>query len=340
MQATSRTVVVTGASAGAGRAIAQHFGSRGWRVGLVARNVERLEAARREIEDSGGSALVLPADTGDAQAVFAARDKAMAAWGSIGVWVNAAMSTVVSPIARMTPEEYRRVTEVTYLGYVHGTLAALEVMRASDRGTIVQVGSALAYRAIPLQSAYCAAKFAVRGFTDSLRTELLYQRSRVRVTMVQLPGMNTPQFDWARNKFATKYQPVGTVYQPEVAAAAVYRAALHAPRELWVGGSAIQAILGQLVAPGVMDRILARSAWSGQVTETPEAPQRRDNLEESVPGPYGVHGRFDSRAQPKALVVNPQHLRLGVLALAAALASRLVTRATARNKQLKRAART
>ncbi len=315
---TGRTVMITGASAGAGRAIARHFGARGWRVGLLARDRARLEDAQGEIEAAGGAALVLPADTADPAAVFEARDAALDAWGHIDVWVNTAMVTVVSPIVEMRPEEYRRVTEVTYLGYVHGTLAALEPMRRRNRGTIVQVGSALAYRAIPLQSAYCAAKFAVRGFTDSLRTELLYQRSRVRVTMVQMPGMNTPQFDWARNRFHTKYQPVGKVYQPEVAARAVYRAARRAPRELWVGGSAIQAIAGQLLMPALMDRYMARQAWRGQLTKVPEPPERPDNLERSVAGPYAAHGRFDARADPRAFVLDPQHAWLGVGALAVA----------------------
>ena len=327
----ARTVVVTGASAGAGRAIARHFGERGWRVGLLARDRERLEAARAEIERAGGRALVLPADTSDADAVFAARDAVLDTWGHIDVWINTAMVTVVSPIVDTTAAEYRRVTDVTYLGYVHGTLAALQPMRERDRGTIVQVGSALAYRAIPLQSAYCAAKFAVRGFTDSLRTELLHERSRVRVTMVQMPGMNTPQFDWARNKFRTKYQPVGTVYQPEVAARAVYRAALNAPRELWVGASAIKAIAGQLVVPALMDRLLARSAWSGQITQTPEPAGRDDNVDRTVPGPYGAHGRFDARAQPAAIVLNPQHVWYAIGAIAAVgalLARRLSLRSS------------
>lgn len=319
-----RTVVVTGASAGAGRAIATYFGARGWRVALIARDEARLEHVRAAVERIGGTALVLPADTAEAAAVYAARDAVVERWGSIDVWVNSAMVTVVSPVAAMRPGEYRRVTDVTYLGYVHGTLAALEAMRRRNRGTIVQVGSALAYRAIPLQSAYCAAKFAVRGFTDALRTELLHERSRIRVTMVQMPGMNTPQFDWARNRFATRYQPVGTIYEPEVAARAVYRAALHAPRELWVGASAIQAIAGQLLAPALMDRLMARRAWSGQITDEPEPPGRADDLERTVPGPYGAHGRFDSRAKKSAVMLDPQHawLGLGVLGLLASVLAR------------------
>ncbi|HZQ59936.1 MAG TPA: SDR family oxidoreductase [Casimicrobiaceae bacterium] len=327
MSGATRNVVVTGASAGAGRAIARYFGARGWRVAVVSRNRARLERAAREIESAGGEALVLPADTADAAAVMRVRDEVMAAWGRIDVWVNAAMATIVSPIVQIRPEEFRRVTEVTYLGYVHGTLAALEVMRPVDRGVIVQVGSALAYRAIPLQSAYCAAKFAVRGFTDALRSELLHERSHVRVTMVQMPGMNTPQFDWARNKFADKYQPVGKVFQPEVAARAVYRAATHGPRELWVGSSTVQAIVGQLVAPGYMDRLLARKAWNGQITRIPERPGRPDNLETTVEGPYGAHGRFDDRAHDRAMVLNPLHARLSIAALLAGFAVALTRRA-------------
>ena len=320
MRVRPGTVVVTGASAGAGRAIAHYFGERGWRVGLVARNAVRLNDAAREIAAAGGTTIALPADTADPNAVTSARDAALEAWGAIDVWVNAAMVTVVSPISHMTAEEYRRVTEVTYLGYVHGTLAALETMRARNRGTIVQVGSALAYRAIPLQSAYCAAKFAVRGFTDALRSELMHERSRVRITMVQMPGMNTPQFDWARNKFRHKYQPVGKVFQPEVAAKAVYRAAVLAPRELWVGSSTVQAIVGNMLAPGWMDRILARKAWDGQITRVPEIPHRPDNLEASVDGPFGAHGRFDARAHPDGVLFDP---RLGRIALVAALAGLL-----------------
>jgi len=319
MRTTARTVVVTGASAGAGRAIARYFAERGWRVGLLARNTARLNDAAREITTAGTSAMVLTVDTADAAAVTSARDAVLDRWGSIDVWVNAAMVTVVSPITRMTPEEYRRVTDVTYLGYVHGTLAALETMRARNRGTIVQVGSALAYRAIPLQSAYCAAKFAVRGFTDALRSELLHERSRVRVTMVQMPGMNTPQFDWARNKFAMKYQPVGKVFQPEIAARAVYRAAVRRPRELWVGGSTVQAIVGTMLAPGWMDRILARKAWNGQITDVPEIPHRPDNLEASVDGPYGAHGRFDARAHRDGVLLDPSHARIALVAALAGL---------------------
>lgn len=311
-------IVVTGAGAGAARAIAERFGKSGWRVGLIARSETRLDDARRAIEGSGGEALVLPADVADCEAVFAARDKVLETWGALDAWVNAAMATVVSPISRMTAEEYRRVTEVTYLGCVHGTLAALGPMRVRNRGAIVQIGSALAYRAIPLQSAYCASKFAIRGFTDSLRTELLHEKSKITVSMLQMPGMNTPQFDWARNKLADKYQPVGEVFDPGVAADAAWRAVHEGPRELWVGGSAIEAIIGQALAPGLLDRYIARTAWDGQVSDTPN-PDALDNLYQPAPGHQAARGRFGEEAKPKAFILDPAKLRaaLGATALAA-----------------------
>ncbi|MDQ2860947.1 MAG: SDR family oxidoreductase [Pseudomonadota bacterium] len=312
-------VVVTGAGAGAARAIAARFGRAGWRVAVIARSETRLDDARREIEASGGEALVLPADVADCKAVFAARDRVLERWGVIDAWVNAAMATVVSPISHMAAEEYRRVTEVTYLGCVHGTLAALDPMRAANKGAIVQIGSALAYRAIPLQSAYCAAKFAIRGFTDSLRTELLHQKSKITVSMLQMPGMNTPQFDWARNKLPDEYQPVGGVFDPGVAADAAWRAVRDGPRELWVGGSAIEAIIGQMVAPGLLDRFIARTGWDGQVSDTPN-PHALDNLYQPAPGHQGARGRFGKEAKPKAFILDPANLRavLGAALLAAA----------------------
>lgn len=316
-------VVVTGAGAGAARAIAQRFGEEGWRVGLIARSEERLASAARDVETAGGEALALPLDVADSEAVRAARDRALQAWGRLDAWINAAMATVVSPVVRMTADEYRRVTEVTYLGCVHGTLAALETMRRHDRGAIVQVGSALAYRAIPLQSAYCAAKFAIRGFSDALRAELFHQRSAITVTMLQMPGMNTPQFDWARNKLAVEYQPVGEVFDPQIAGEAAWRAVRDGPRELWVGGSAIQAIAGQMVAPVLLDHYIARSAWDGQVTDLPN-PHAPDNLFASPPGDQGARGRFGARAKAHAFILDPARARtvlglgLGALGLGAA----------------------
>src|SRR5690606_29668264 len=228
----------------------------------------------------------------------AAAEQVETRFGPIDTWINAAMVTVFSPVSEMTAEEFRRVTEVTYLGTVHGTMAALKRMRQRDCGTIVQVGSALSYRAIPLQSAYCGAKFAIRGFTDALRSELLHDGSRIRLSMVQLPGLNTPQFEWARNHLPQRPRPVAPVYQPEVAARAVVRAAEEAPRELWIGGSSIRAILGGMALPGLLDHLLARKAYGGQQTDEP-ALSRPDNLEASFPGAHRAHGRFGRGAKTK-----------------------------------------
>ena len=316
-------VVVTGASAGAGRAIALRFGAAGCRVGLIARDSERLAQLRHEIEAAGGAALELRCDVADAAAVDEARDRVVATWSGIDVWVNAAMATVVAPIAHMRADEYRRVTEVTYLGVVNGTLAALHAMRAAGAGCIVQAGSALAYRAIPLQSAYCAAKFAVRGFTDALRCELHHEGSPIRLSMVQLPGMNTPQFDWARNKFARRLRPVGTVYNPEVAADAVLRAVESDASELWVGVSTVKAIVGQMLVPRWLDSLMARTAWEPQLDDTLEPAHRADNLLQTVPGDYGTHGRFVAEENDRALIIEPHRARVALswaLAAAALLA--------------------
>lgn len=321
----SNVAVVTGAGAGAARAIALRFAREGWRVALISRSRERLEDAARDVAQAGGEPLVLPLDVSDAEAVNGAKYEVLRRWGRIDAWINAAMETVVSPVAEMSAAEYRRVTEVTYLGCVNGTLAALEAMRPRGRGAIVQVGSALAYRAIPLQSAYCAAKFAIRGFSDALRAELLHQRSRITVTMLQMPGMNTPQFDWARNKLAVKYQPVGEVFDPKVAGDAAWRAVRRRPRELWVGGSAVQAIVGQMIAPGLMDRYMARTAWTGQLTQTAN-PHDPDNLDAPVAGHQGVRGRFSRRARPRALLLDPAHARAGLCGLAIGVAGLLTLR--------------
>ena len=291
-----KVAVVTGAGAGAGRAIAKRFGEKGWRVALLARTRARLEAAKAEIEQAGGEALVLPTDMSDADAVFAARDRVIETWGAIDAWVNAAMATVVGPIVDTAPAEYRRVTETTYLGYVHGTLAALQPMRARSRGAIVQVGSALAYRAIPLQSAYCACKFAIRGFTDSLHAELRHDESAVTLSMVQMPGMNTPQFDWARNKMPRKYQPIGEVFDPDVAADAVWKAVQTGAREYWVGGSAVQSIVGQMVSPTLLDMYLGKKAWGPQLSDDRRTPA----------GPTTCSSRsWATRARADALAPRP-----------------------------------
>ena len=309
-------VVITGASAGVGRATAQAFGRRKARVGLIARGSDGLEAAKREIEAAGGSGLVLPLDVSDPDAVEQAASAVEKAFGPIDIWINNAMLSVFSPIMQMQPDEYRRVTEVTYLGYVWGTMAALRRMRPRDRGCIVQVGSALAYRAIPLQAAYCGAKHAINGFTESVRCELLHDRSRVRIVVVQLPGVNTPQFEWVRNKMPHTSQPVGTVYQPEVAARAVVWASHHGRREVQVGVPTVQAILADKLAPGLMDRYLAGTVYQGHQTDQPEDPTRPDNLFRPVAGDHGAHGPFEDRAKPRSLQLWATTHR-GRLALAA-----------------------
>jgi NAD(P)-dependent dehydrogenase (short-subunit alcohol dehydrogenase family) len=292
-----RTAVITGASAGVGRATASYFGEKGWRVALLARGVDGLEAAKREIEASGSEAMVLPTDVADEQAVDEAAARVEREWGSIDVWVNDAMATLFCEFIDISPEDFRRATEVTYLGTVWGTRAALKRMLPRDRGTIVQVGSALAYRSIPLQAPYCGAKSAIRGFTDSLRSELIHRGSRVHLTMVQLSAFNTPQFDWGRTCMAKQPQPLPPIFQPELAARGIYFAATHRRREVWVGWPAIKAIVGTRLLPGLGDWILAREAYSGQHTDQPVSAGRRDNLYEPVPGDHGAHGRFDSRAK-------------------------------------------
>jgi NAD(P)-dependent dehydrogenase (short-subunit alcohol dehydrogenase family) len=289
-------VVITGASAGVGRATVREFARRGAHVALIARGPEGLEGARREVERMGGRALVLPLDVADADAVERAAELTERELGPIDIWVNNAMVSVFSPVKKMRPEEYKRVTEVTYLGYVYGTLAALRHMLPRDHGTIVQVGSALAYRGIPLQSAYCAAKHAVQGFMDSLHAELLHDKSAVRVTMVQLPAMNTPQFSWVKSRLPREPQPVPPIYQPEVGARAIYWAAHNERRELYVGWPTTAAIVGNKVAPGFADWYLGQTGYDAQQTQEPVEPGRRDNLWEAVPGDHGAHGTFDARA--------------------------------------------
>jgi NAD(P)-dependent dehydrogenase (short-subunit alcohol dehydrogenase family) len=295
--AGSEVVVITGASAGVGRATARAFGARGARVGLIARSRDGLEAARREVEDAGGRAIVLVCDVADACQVEAAAERVEAEFGPPDVWVNDAMVTIFGPVHAVTPAEFRRATEVSYLGTVYGTMAALKRMRPRNRGIIVQVGSALAYRSVPLQAAYCGAKSAIRGFTDSLRCELLREGSEVRLTMVQLSAFNTPQFDWARCHMDRAPQPIPPIFQPEVAAEAIFWAAHRRRREVWVGWPAVKAILGNRVMPGLLDRMLARSGYDGQLSEEPVAPDRADNLYKPVAGDHGARGRFSNRAR-------------------------------------------
>lgn len=291
-----RVVVVTGSSAGIGRATAVEFARHGWRVALLARGVEGLEGARKEVELAGGNAMIVPTDVADHEQVEAAAERVESEWGPIDVWVNNAMSTIFCDLLHVTPEDFKRATEVTYLGTVWGTMAALKRMKPRNCGAIVQVGSALAYRSIPLQAPYCGAKSAIRGFTDSLRSELIHDKSMVYLTMVHLSAFNTPQFDWGRTCLPDQPKPLGKIFQPEVAARGIYWAALHRRRELWVGWPAVQAILGTRVIPGTLDRMLAFTAYEGQEGKKPVSPQRRDNLYQPVPGDHGTHGRFDSKA--------------------------------------------
>jgi NAD(P)-dependent dehydrogenase (short-subunit alcohol dehydrogenase family) len=293
--------VVTGASAGVGRATARAFAREGASVGLVARGRDRLEATRAELEGLGVRATAVPADVADPEQVEAAATRIERELGAIDVWVNNAMATVFAPVTDTTPEEFRRATEVTFLGSVWGTMAALRRMRPRDRGVIVQVGSALAYRGIPLQAAYCGSKHALQGFLESLRTELMHDGSGIRVTMVQLPALNTPQFTWGRAKLPRKPQPVPPIFQPEVAANAVVWAARHPQRQLMVGWPTIKAIVGNAVAPGLADRILARDGYDAQQTDEPAVPDRPDNLFEPVAGLQEAHGPFDARSHQRSL---------------------------------------
>lgn len=300
----SEVVVITGASAGVGRATVRAFAQRGAKIGLVARGIKGLEGARKDAEDLGGQALVLPTDVARAGEVEAAAEKVEQAYGPIDIWINAAMVSVFSPLRQMSFEEFHRVTEVTYLGVVYGTMTALQRMLPRDKGTIVQVGSALAYRSIPLQAAYCGAKHAIRGFTDSLRCELIHDHSRVWVTMVQLPAVNTPQFSWVRNRLPRRPQPVPPIYQPEIPAEAIHWAAHHRRRELFVGIPAVKAIQGNKLIPGILDRYLGASGYASQQTKQARDPGQRDNLWEPLDGEtgtdHGAHGGFDDRARTRS----------------------------------------
>ena len=290
-------VVVTGASAGVGRAVARAFAREGVNVGLLARGEDGLEGAREDVERAGGRALVVPTDVSDPAAVREAARRVEEELGPIDVWVNNAMTTVFGPFQEITAEEYRRVTEVTYLGCVYGTMAALGLMVPRDRGVVVQVGSALAYRGIPLQSAYCGSKHAIKGFTESVRAELRHDRSGVRVTMVQMPALNTPQFDVSRNKMPRKAQPVPPIYQPEFAAEAVLWASRHPRREVYAGIPAVGTIIGNKLFPGLAERYLARTGYDAQQTNEPEDPARPDYLLEPLPGDRGARGAFDAQAR-------------------------------------------
>ncbi len=292
-------VVITGASAGVGRATAQAFARHGAHIGLIARGEAGLEAAKTDVERLGGRALVLPLDVADADAVEAAAEFVENTFGPIDVWVNDAMVSVFSPFKEMTAKEFKQVTDVTYLGFVHGTMAALKRMLPRDRGTVVQVGSALAYRSIPLQSAYCGAKHAMVGFTDSIRCELVHDRSNVHITVVHMPALNTPQFGWVKSRLPYEAQPVPPIYQPEIAADAIYFAAHERRREVWVGAPTWQAIVAQKFIPGLLDLYLGKTGYKGQQTDEPRDPDEPNNVFHPLDDDrdYGAHGTFDRRAR-------------------------------------------
>jgi len=295
-----KVAVITGAGAGVGRATVEEFARQGFDVALLSRDPSRLERAADEVRRYGMRALPIPTDVADPAAVEAAADRAEAELGPIDIWVNVAMATVFSPVSELTAEEVERGTKVTYLGQVHGMMSALKRMRVRNRGTIVNVGSALAYRSVPLQSIYCGAKAAIRGFTDSLRSEIIHDKLGVHLTMVDLPAINTPQFDWALNKMGRKAKPVAPIFEPEVAARAVFFAATHKRRDIWVGWPTVKAILANRIAPGLIDRYLANAGYSGQLADQPTAPNAPANLFETVPGDYSAHGRFDDQSRDRS----------------------------------------
>lgn len=326
----AEVVVITGASAGVGRATVREFAKNGADVGLIARGIEGLEGAKKEVEAAGGRALVCPADVADPDQVEAAAAAIEENLGPIDIWVNDAMTSVFSPVKQTTAQEFKRVTEVTYLGFVYGTLCALKRMLPRNRGAIVQVGSALAYRGIPLQAAYCGAKHAIQGFVDSLRCELLHDQTNIRVTMVQMPALNTPQFSWVKSRLPRKPQPVPPIFQPEVAAEAIYWAAHHDRPEVFVGWPTVKAIEGNKILPRLADWYLARTGYESQQTNLPEDPHRPDNLWKPLAGDHGAHGNFDKRAHDFSYqlwaTMHRNWLTFAGVALAAIAAARLTKR--------------
>jgi short-subunit dehydrogenase len=313
--------VITGASAGVGRATARAFARRGYAVGLLARGEDGLKAVAREVEEAGSAVLALPTDVAEHDQVDSAAAAVGSQLGPIDVWVNNAMTSVFGFFWDIAPEDFERVTRVTYLGTVNGTRAALAAMRPRNRGTIVQVGSALAYRGIPLQSAYCGSKHAVQGFCDSLRAELLHERSGVRLSEVHLPALNTPQFDWVKSHLPKRAQPVPPIYQPEVAARAILWAAEHGRRQVWVGGSTWATITADRVFPGILDRYLGRTGLDSQQADEAEDPGRAHNLWQPVSGDRGAHGRFDDRAKDRSFQLWLTTHRRAVAATSALLAA-------------------
>jgi short-subunit dehydrogenase len=313
---SKKVVVITGASAGVGRAIAAEFAAEGAKLGLLARGAEGLEGARRDVEAAGGVALALPTDVADANQVEAAAESIEHQLGPIDIWINCAMTTIFARFTEINAEEYKRVTEVTYLGYVYGTMAALKRMYPRNRGTIIQVGSALAYRSIPLQSAYCGAKHAIAGFTDSIRTEVIHDRKDINLTMVLLPAMNTPQFDWCKTKMPRHPQPVPPIFEPEIAARAIVWASHHPRREVSVGTPTVLAVWGNKFIPGLLDRYLGASGFDSQQTQEPVSSNRPNNLFEPLPGDHGAHGSFGSRSSKRSIQswVNRHRLTAAVTA--------------------------
>jgi NAD(P)-dependent dehydrogenase (short-subunit alcohol dehydrogenase family) len=331
----TQTIVITGASAGIARATARLYGLRGDRVGLIARGQAGLEGAAADVQRAGGTALPVATDVADYEQVDRAATQIEEVLGPIDVWINVAFTSVFAPFAEITPAEFRRVTDVSYLGFVHGTMAALARMRPRDHGTIVQVGSALSARSIPLQSAYCGAKHAINGFTSSLRCELLHEKSAVRVTVVQMPAVNTPQFSWVRSRLPRRPQPVPPIYEPELAARGVLYAADHpGRREYWVGASTAATLAANKLAPAILDRYLARTGYASQQTAEAAEPDRPDNLTEPVdrrPGTdHGAHGSFDSRSHPHSAQLwvshHPAICALTACATGAAAAAALAAR--------------
>lgn len=312
-----KVIVITGATGGVGRATAWEFAKQGAKVVLLAREQTQLDATTKEVEDLGGKALAIPTDVSDANQIEAAAEQAEREFGPIDVWVNNAMNSVFAPVKEIQPDEFKRVTEVTYLGQVYGTMAALKRMLPRDKGSIVLVGSALAYRGIPLQSAYCGAKHGIQGFYDSLRTELMHDKSNIKTCMVQLPAMNTTQFGWVLSKLPNKPRPMGKIYQPEVAARAIVFAAQHNRRSIFVGYPTFKAIIGNKIAPWYADYVLARTGFEGQQTDTPASPNRKNNVWEPVHEDRGAYGGFKDKATNKSFTLWATMNRTLVRAVAA-----------------------
>jgi len=319
---SSQVVVITGASAGVGRATVRAFASQGAKIGLIARGHVGLEGALEDVTRLGGEGLIIPADVSDHDAIEAAAEKVERELGPIDVWVNNAMVSEYAAVWDMTPQEFKHIVEVTLLGQVYGTMAALKRMLPRDRGSIVHVGSALAHRSIPLQSAYCAAKHGVYGFVESLRTELMHKNSHVRVSIVSLPGVNTPQFDWTQNKTGHEVQPVGTIYQPEIPAEAIVFASRHNRKEVLVGWPTVESVMGEKVNSALLDRYIAEAAWDGAL-QGPEKPGHPNNFWSPVEQDFGAHGRFDDRAKPWSaqLWLNKNRNALAAVGLGAAVAA-------------------